>query len=413
MRAAAPAGGGALAAAVAAGTGPRALLMRLAMFLVLLVAAQISDGSLHAGSHWFILAGYAASSVWVGLTARRRHGERLAWIATLLDAALAVYVVLEYMMAAADGPGQSAEVVSRLPAFLLLLESGLTLRLRHTIVFAALVTGIWAAVLAAGIAAGSPALAPSVGPQVFGLLSFVVASGFVIEGVARLRGTLEAMLRLEHERAALARFVPAGIDLVGPDGGGALHSRHACLLALDIRGFSALTRAFGETEVVGWLLAVRALCHAAVTAHGGLVDKYVGDGVLAQFIAGPPGAQAAAALACTREVQGRLRAMNRARRRAGLPALGLTASLHAGEVLVGVFDDGQRAEFTVLGPAMNALARIERRAKQEDLAIAVSKRFLRLLGPGAPPARRVPRHPGEEDCPDLFGLEADAVPAAP
>ncbi|WP_083469375.1 adenylate/guanylate cyclase domain-containing protein [Methylobacterium variabile] len=397
-----------LAAGLAAGTAARVLAMRLVMLLLLLVSAYLSDGVLHAGSHWFILGGYAVSSLWLALTVRRRNSARLAWIATLLDAALAVYIVLEYMMAAADAADEPGTMASRLPAFLLLLESGLSLRLRHTAVFAAVVAGVWSGALGLGLL--NPGLGlPPAGPQLFGLLSFLVASAFVIEGVARLRRGIATMLRLEHERATLARFVPTGVDLVRRDGTTALQPRHACLLALDIRGFSALTRRWGEARVVDWLLAVRALAHAAVTRQGGLVDKYVGDGVLAQFIDGAPDVQAAAALACVREIEERMRRMNEIRLREGLPALALTASLHAGEVLVGVLDDGLRAEFTVLGPAMNALARVEARAKREDLSVAVSKRVLRLLGPAAPPARRLARRPGEEDCPDLFGL--DPVPA--
>ncbi|MEE8626768.1 MULTISPECIES: adenylate/guanylate cyclase domain-containing protein [Methylobacterium] len=392
-----------LAAGLAAGTATRMLAMRLAMLGVLAVSAHLSDGVLHAGSHWFILGGYAVSSLWLAATARRRGGARLAWIATLLDAALAAYIVLEHMVAAAEVADEPGTMASRLPAFLLLLESGLTLRPRHTAVFAAIVAGVWSGALGLGLLDPHLGLPPAA--NVFGLLSFLVAAAFVIEGALRLRRGVATMLRLEHERATLARFVPAGIDLVRRDGPTALQPRHACLLALDIRGFSALTRRWGEARVLDWLLAVRALAHAAVTERGGLVDKYVGDGVLAQFVDGAPAEQAAAALACVREIEARMHAMNEARRREGLPALALTAAVHAGEVLVGVLDDGWRAEFTVLGPAMNALARVEARAKRENLAVAVSKRVMRLLGPDAPAGRRLPRRPGEEDCPDLFGLD--------
>lgn len=399
-----------LAEGLAAGTATRVLAMRLVMLLVLAVSAHLSDGVLHAGSHWFILGGYAASSLWLAVTARRRNSGRLAWIATLLDGALAAYIVLEYMMAAAEAADEPGTLASRLPAFLLLLESGLTLRPRHTVVFAALVAGVWSGALGLGLLDPGLGLPPAA-PHVFGLLSFLVASAFVIEGSLRLRRGFATMLRLEHERATLARFVPAGIDLVRHDGPTALRPRHACLLALDIRGFSALTRCWGEARVLDWLLGVRALAHTAVTDHGGLVDKYVGDGVLAQFVGGAPAEQAAAALACVQEIEARMHRMNEARRQEGLPCLALTASLHAGEVLVGVLDDGLRAEFTVLGPAMNALARVEARAKRENLSVAVSKRVMRLLGPAAPPARRLPRRPGEEDCPDLFGLDPAPSPA--
>ena len=55
-------------------------------------------------------------------------------------------------------------------------------------------------------------------------------------------------------------------------------------------------------------------------------------------------------------------------------------ALHAGDLLVGVFDDGVRAEYTVLGPAMNALSRIEARAKAAEIEIAASGDFLALAG---------------------------------
>ena len=403
-----------LAVALAAASGPRALALRLVTFLVLLAAAQTHDGSIHAGSHWFVLAGYAVSSVWLALTAPRRDGERLAWLSTLLDAGLAVYVVIEHMVAGSDGPGDPADTVSRLPAFLLLLQTGLTLRVWHTVVFALVVSSAWASVLIVGLARPDLAVfgpAVTLGHQAFGLFAFVAASLFVIDGVVRLRGAVARALRLEQERAQLARFVPAGIDLVRPDGATPLDARHACLLALDIRGFSALTRAFGGREVADWLLAVRAAAHAAVTREGGIVDKYVGDGVLALFLAGPPEAQARAALACARAIRAEIREANRARAARRLPPLDVTAVLHAGEVLVGVFDDGHRAEFTVLGPAMNALARIEGRAKREALDLAASKRFVRLLGPAALAIRRLPRRPGEEDCPDVVALDADQAEA--
>ncbi|MEH3147027.1 MAG: adenylate/guanylate cyclase domain-containing protein [Methylobacterium frigidaeris] len=395
-------------------SGPRALAMRLVVFLVLLTAAQVHDGSLHAASHWFILAGYALSSLWLGLVSLRRGAEATSWISTLLDAALAIYVVVEHMLAGSVGPTAPGDVVSRLPAFLLLLQTSLTLRVGHTILFSILVAGFWAVML--GLSLRDPGLT-AVTPrgamhQAFGLLTFVAMSLFVIDGTLRLRVAVREALRLEHERSALARFVPAGIDLVRGHGPAPLRSRHACLLALDIRGFSALTRAWGESEVVGWLMAVRFLVHETVTKHGGIIDKYVGDGVLAQFIEGPPQAQAAAALACATEIQQRMDATNVERGQRALPALTVTVALHAGEVLVGVFDDGRRAEFTVLGPAMNALSRVERRAKQNNLPLVVSKRFMRALGDLAPAGwQRLPRHAGEDDCPDLVA-PAGTTPAA-
>ena len=162
------------------------------------------------------------------------------------------------------------------------------------------------------------------------------------------------------------------------------------------------------------LLDVRALTHETVTEHGGIVDKYVGDGILAQFVAGRPQAQAHAALACGRAILARLGSLNEERAREGRPTLRITMALHCGEVLVGVFDDGHRAEFTVLGQAMNTLARIEARAKAENLTLSASQTFLQLLGPAVRSNLALTALPPSE-CDDTRGLPLYAVnwPEAP
>ncbi|NEU11211.1 adenylate/guanylate cyclase domain-containing protein [Methylobacterium sp. BTF04] len=368
--------------------------------VVLLATAQGFDGAVHSASHGVVLGIYALCSLCLGLADwRRAHRaqsrgdqgggtEWLAWTATLLNAGVALFVVVEHMMVGALATEETASAVSRLPAFLLLLQTGLSMRVWHTALFAGLVSLAWGGtILLAAIDPDHALLGPHVtlDEEVPGLLTFMAASLVVIDGVRRLRSAVTTALRMEHERTALARFVPdsVAVELARDGGLGAVRSRHACLFALDIRGFSAFTRSHAQEEVVRALLDVRALTHVAVTQHGGIVDKYVGDGILAQFVVGRPETQAEAALACARTIAARLADLNHARRRGDLPALRITVALHSGEVLVGVFDDGHRAEFTVLGPAMNQLARIEARAKADDLPLAASETFLQLLGPGS------------------------------
>ena len=136
----------------------------------------------------------------------------------------------------------------------------------------------------------------------------------MVDGTARLRAAVARALRMEHERTQLARFVPdtVALDLAAEDGesGLGIHRRHACLLILDIRGFSRLSREHPPEAMVTALLAVRAAAQAAVAEQGGLVDKYIGDAVLAQFVVGRPDAQARAALACALSIRDRIAALN-------------------------------------------------------------------------------------------------------
>ncbi|RZK86938.1 MAG: adenylate/guanylate cyclase domain-containing protein, partial [Methylobacterium sp.] len=342
-------------------TGGRLLVLRVVIVLVLLMAAQVYDGSLHALSHWFILGLYAAGSVWFGRAERGegRHAEGFAWAGTALNAGLAIYVIVEHMLAGAADTGGGADAVSRLPAFLLLLQTALSMRVWHTALFAGTVAFAWGAAILAGLVDPDGFLGPHVdlAEQAPGLLTFLAAGVVVVDGIARLRHAAGEAVRLEHERAQLARFVPDGVSAeLARDGDlGTARRRHACLLALDIRGFSRLSRDHQPETMVRALLAVRALAHAAVTEHDGIVDKYVGDAVLAEFVVGGPVAQARGALASARAIRTRLAALNRDRAAAGEFPLRVVVALHAGDLLVGVFDDGLRAEYTVLGPAMNTL----------------------------------------------------------
>ena len=379
--------------------GGRPLALHMIIVVVLLATAVAAGGTLHAPSYWVVLGVYAVCSLGLGLASREpgtrlaageeeggREPDWLAWASTLLNAGIALYLVVEHMLAGAVSEAEDAvAAVSRLPAFLLLLQTGLTMRVAHTILFCGLVTLAWGGtILFAALAPGSMHLGPRVSltEEIFSLLTFLAAGLVVIDGTRRLRSAVATALRVEREKAVLARFVPGKVaaDLAREGGLGTARARHACLFALDIRGFSALTREHARDDVVRALLDIRALTHAVVTEEGGIVDKYVGDAILALFVSGRPGEQARAALRSAQAIGRRLKELNATRRLEGQPDLSIIVALHAGEVLVGVFDDGYRAEFTVLGTAMNQLARIESRAKAAGLEIALSETFAQLLG---------------------------------
>jgi class 3 adenylate cyclase len=131
----------------------------------------------------------------------------------------------------------------------------------------------------------------------------------------------------------------------------------------------------------------------------------LGDGVLAVFLHGTPEQQAVQAFEAAREI---LHPLDTWRSHAESPSgVHAITTLHCGFVLAGVFDDGRRAEFTVLGPAMNVLPRMERRSKEASLGVVVSKRFLRLLPPSIRSqidTRAVERRPGHEQLPDILSV---------
>jgi class 3 adenylate cyclase len=132
------------------------------------------------------------------------------------------------------------------------------------------------------------------------------------------------------------------------------------ILFCDLRGFTTASEAQAPEEVVRQLNAWFEVMVAAITAHGGVVDKYVGDAIMAVFGAPhgrPDDARRAvlAALAMRRSME----AHNMTRRLEGLPSLQVGIGVHHGEVIAGNIGTASHAQYTVIGDAVNLASRLE------------------------------------------------------
>ena len=151
----------------------------------------------------------------------------------------------------------------------------------------------------------------------------------------------------------------------------------AAIWSSDLRGFTALSDHAPAETVIATLNALFDLQAQAIDAEGGEILKFIGDGVLAIFpAASPDGARAAAqhALAAARATLAALGAGE------ADPPLRLVIALHFGEVVYGNIGSAGRVDFTVIGPAVNLVSRIEAIAKAKDLPLIVSDDFARAFG---------------------------------
>ncbi|KOX59795.1 hypothetical protein ADL19_03990 [Streptomyces purpurogeneiscleroticus] len=303
----------------------RALVPRLGVVVLLFLGALTDYGHGPRTVHWIVLLAYAVVTVVAAAGTCTRSARVQAWLplaTTCVDAVIAVYVIAEHVPRHVADTHLATESFSLLPALLFVLQTGMRLRPRLTAVFALLVGAGWISTIAilsntVGFGVGSIDLFVQ---QAMNFVAFMAASGFVFATTVWMRHATASALRAQEEHVILSRFLPAGV-----------------------------------------------------------VDKYVGDGVLALFLGGDQAEQAAKALSAVEAAFKNLATLNDERGHAALPPLRIIAALHCGPVLAGVFDDGRRAEFTVLGPVMNDLSRIERRAKAEDRDVVASADLLRWL----------------------------------
>ncbi|MCC7276647.1 MAG: adenylate/guanylate cyclase domain-containing protein [Alphaproteobacteria bacterium] len=144
--------------------------------------------------------------------------------------------------------------------------------------------------------------------------------------------------------------------------------RDAAILFVDLRGFTPLSRMLSAPELVALLAEYQSRLVPVVRAHGGRVDKFLGDGILASFGAVRPDPQhAAAALAAVDALMAEAEAWRRERAAAGRPAPRIGAAVAAGPVLLGVIGDAVRLEYTVIGDAVNLAAKLEKQTKAEGV----------------------------------------------
>jgi adenylate cyclase len=192
-----------------------------------------------------------------------------------------------------------------------------------------------------------------------------------IIGVALLlgRALLQRAVIEAHAKQDLSRFfdpeVAARITATGHElAAGQGEARDAAILNLDIRSFTRLARELDPDEVTGILTEYQSVVVPIVQRHGGAIDKFLGDGIMATFGAAlPSDTYAADALRALTEALDAAGAWAAAAVAAGRPQIVVNGAVATGRVVFGAVGDENRLEYTVIGDAVNLSAKLEKRNK--------------------------------------------------
>ena len=150
--------------------------------------------------------------------------------------------------------------------------------------------------------------------------------------------------------------------------------RTVCVLFLDIRGFTAMTRRRSAEETVALLNAFFARMIDVVDRNNGIINKFLGDGFLALF--GAPLADPAAARNALAAAHAMIDTVGEWNATHPGWALRVGIGIHLGEAVTGTVGSPQRKEYTVIGDTVNLAARLEQLTKDMGAQLLVSQSVL-------------------------------------
>ncbi|MDI3290123.1 adenylate/guanylate cyclase domain-containing protein [Polyangium sp. 15x6] len=200
-----------------------------------------------------------------------------------------------------------------------------------------------------------------------------------------LEGSEIEIARQARQRADLGRFLSK--ELVEAIVSGrhelALGGRRAAVSVLfaDVVAFTPLAETRPAEEVVALLNELFSVLTEVVFRHGGTVDKFIGDCIMAVW--GAPVAQedhAARALAAAEDMMRFLETANESFRERYGTTIELGIGINSGEVLVGNIGSDKRMEYTVIGDVVNVAARLEAIARPNQVLVAEATHALVASG---------------------------------
>jgi adenylate cyclase len=150
----------------------------------------------------------------------------------------------------------------------------------------------------------------------------------------------------------------------------------AVLWFSDLRNYTRISDSARPEEIIPLLDDYADAIVSAIHEHSGDVLKLIGDGVLAIFPAEDRARGCAAALDAANEARASVAAVNERRRAEGLPTTDMYLGLHLGLVFYGNIGSKERLDFTVVGPAVNEVARIAALCRSVDQPVLMSSDFV-------------------------------------
>ena len=208
------------------------------------------------------------------------------------------------------------------------------------------------------------------------IIVFLLVSAGLALLVQRSRTLVAERAEAERTRGNLARyFSPKVVDTLAArdEPLGRVRRQVVGVLFADLVGFTTMAEEMTPEEVMALLRDFHGRMEEEVFRHGGCLEKFIGDALLATFGVPDPGPRDATdALACARGMQAALAAWNREREAAGLGPLRMGLGLHHGPVVAGDIGSRRNMAFATVGDTTNVTSRLQALTRELGVTLVAS-----------------------------------------
>lgn len=206
----------------------------------------------------------------------------------------------------------------------------------------------------------------------------------------RLIRAAESVVERDRTLAMFGQHVSPKVAerLLREQAGQVTETRHVCVLFLDIRDFTRFAETRSPTEVVNYLNTLFGPLVEVVDRHGGIINKFLGDGFLAIF--GAPFSDGKHCQSAVRAALDLVQEVDSLCTSQRIPPTRIGVGLHAGEVVTGSVGSHLRREYTVIGDAVNLASRIEQLTKIHGAQVLASDAVMTQLPDGEVAAEKLP-----------------------
>ena len=151
-------------------------------------------------------------------------------------------------------------------------------------------------------------------------------------------------------------------------------TRYATFLFTDVRGFTSMSESLPPEQVTYIMNKALTAQQAAVQKYGGMVDKYIGDAMMAIFNAplDQPDHEIQA-VKCGLQIIENMKILNQEMQQEGLPAIAIGIGINSGKAVIGNMGSESRFDYTAIGDAVNTGARLESATKEQKVDLLIGE----------------------------------------